>query len=221
MRPTRRTIRKEDSLDLLDRQDRVLEELFDEWSDADPTGLEPGQKVEVNWRRGTVAKLILEQGALRVAAQDDVIACLARSHHDRLAESLGEHIPAAKGYLDRIDECSRGVTPLDLRYSAGLRESIEALSKLWGDDLRHVRTTLPAVAQALGAERQGLRSARYVRAHAPLHPTVRQRWHHRVPGMSRLHALYDLVRSLPDAESSAFADQAVSRKVDQVGHPDV
>ena len=221
MRPKRATIRNEDSLGLLDRQDRVLEGLFEAWQSDDPRGLDQGQKVTANWRRGTVAKLILEQGALRSAALDDVSRGLRRGHQDQLAEELREHLLAANVCLDRIDECCRGVTPLDLRYSAELRDSIERLRKLWVDDMRRERTALPSVARALGPERHRLRSARYVRAHAPLHPSVRQRWYHRIPGMLRLHALFDLIQSFPDAESSAFADQAVSRGVDQVVPPDV
>jgi hypothetical protein len=221
MRPKRGTIKQEDALELLDRQDRVLEELFERWRGGDGHDLDPGQQVEADWRKGTTAKLILEQGALRVAALEEVIRCLRRCHQDHLGAELGVHLRAAKVCLDRIDESSKGVTPLDLRYSDEVRDSIATLRELWADDIRRGRTALPAVAGALGDERHRLHSARFVRAHAPLHPSAHRRWYHRLPLLVRLQALYELARSFPDAESKTFAAQAVSRRVDHVGHSDV
>ena len=109
-------MRNQDSLDLLGRQDRVLEQLFEAWRSDDPEGRDRGTKIKANWQRGTVAKLVLEQGALRIAALEDVVRILRLCHQGELAENAGASIPAAKLCLDRIDECSRGVTALDLRY---------------------------------------------------------------------------------------------------------
>ncbi len=221
MRPTRSTLRTEDSLDLLDRQDRVLEELFEAWRGTDPTGRDQGQKTKLNWERGTVAKLILEQGALRIAALDDVTRALKRCHQDVLAADVGQHIRSAKVCLGHIDSCTRGVTALDLRFSVALDEAIEGLRNLWIDDMRRQAAASSAVARALGTERKRLHSALYIRAHAPLHPSIRRRWYHKIPLMVRIHALYDLLRSFPDAESANWADKALSESVDQGGHLDV
>ena len=164
-------------------------------------GATRGTKIKANWQRGTVAKLVLEQGALRIAALEDVVRILRLCHQGELAENAGASIPAAKLCLDRIDECSRGVTALDLRYSSTMKESIEELRNLWIEDMQRKDAALPAIAQTLGPERKRLRSALYIRAHAPLHPSVHQRWYHKIPLTVRIHALYDLLRSFPDAES--------------------
>jgi hypothetical protein len=221
MKPKGGTVRKEDSLDLLDRQDKVLEELFEAWQATDPTGREQGQAIKADWDRGTVAKLILEQGALRAAALDDVIGTLRRHHQVELAEELGKQITAAKACLDSIDACSRGVTALDLRYSSELEKSIEHLRNIWMDEMRRESAALPTVAQALGVERQRLQSARYIRSHAPLHPSIRHRWYHKIPLMVRIHAWYDMARSFPDAESANWADKGLSESIDHGGHLDV
>jgi hypothetical protein len=221
MRPKRETIRSEDSLDLLDRQDRVLEDLFEQWRVTNPTGCNREEKIKVDWERGTVVKLILEQGALRIAALDDVTQTLRGCHQVELAQKLGEHILTAKCYLDRIYACSRGVTALDLRYSSELEESIGQLRVLWLEDMRREAAALPVVARVLGTHRQRLRSARYIRAHAPLHPSTYNRWYHKIPLIVRIHAFYDLLRSFPDAESADWADKTMSERVDQGGHRDL
>lgn len=214
-------MRNQDSLELLDRQDRILEQLFEAWCSNDPEGCDRGSKTTANWEQGTVAKLILEQGALRIAALEDVVRTLRLCHQGELAEEAGNSITAAKLCLDRIDECSRGVTALDLRYSSTLKESIEKLRNLWIEDMQRERAAPPAIAQALGPGRKRLRSALYIRAHAPLHPSVHQRWYHKIPLMVRIHALYDLLRSFPDAESGNWADTALSKRVNQGGRIDV
>ncbi len=214
-------MRNQDSLDLLGRQDRVLEQLFEAWRSDDPEGRDRGTKIKANWQRGTVAKLVLEQGALRIAALEDVVRILRLCHQGELAENAGASIPAAKLCLDRIDECSRGVTALDLRYSSTMKESIEELRNLWIEDMQRKDAALPAIAQTLGPERKRLRSALYIRAHAPLHPSVHQRWYHKIPLTVRIHALYDLLRSFPDAESGNWADTALSKRVDKGGRIDV
>ena len=168
MRPKRGVMRNQDSLDLLGRQDRVLEQLFEAWRSDDPEGQRTGERrSKPIWQRGTVAKLVLEQGALRIAALEDVVRNLRLCHQGELAENAGASIPAAKLCLDRIDECSRGVTALDLRYSSTMKESIEELRNLWIEDMQRKDAALPAIAQTLGPERKRLRSALYIRAHAP------------------------------------------------------
>ena len=134
-------MRNQDSLELLDRQDRILEQLFEAWRSNDPEGCDRGSKTTANWEQGTVAKLILEQGALRIAALEDVVRTLRLCHQGELAEEAGNSITAAKLCLDRIDECSRGVTALDLRYSSTLKESIEKLRNLWIEDMQRERCT--------------------------------------------------------------------------------
>ena len=148
MRPKRGVMRNQDSLDLLGRQDRVLEQLFEAWRSDDPEGCDRGSKTKANWERGTVAKLILEQGALRIAALEDVVRTLRLCHQGELAEEAGNFDPRGQALpgshrrvlqrghgprspvLEHVERIHREAPePLDRRHAAGKRQHCRPLLK--------------------------------------------------------------------------------------------
>ncbi len=208
--------RDQDSLDLLRDQDRRLERLLAEWDDLARDGDHPADEVVRRaWRRGTVGKLIHQHGAIRLAAATDVVRCLRRSGADRMADVLAKHAGEAREAIDRIDECSRGMSSLDLRYSDEFDRGIDDLRHLWRSEFRSdTEFSLERIATALGSERSRLHSARYVAKHAPLHPARRRHWYDRISPVVRLHALYDLLRGFPTAESTVFSDAGLAQQFD-------
>ena len=171
--------------------------------------------MERAWRRGTVGKLIHQHGAIRLAATEDVIRCLRRAGADQAADVLDRHVGATGRALDRIDECSRGMSALDLRDSDEFVRSIEDLGLLWRRELRSdTGCGLGWVASALGPDRSHLRSAHFVAKHAPLHPAGKRHWYQRIAPAVRLHSLYDLLRGFPTAESTVFSDAVLARRFD-------
>jgi len=208
--------RHQDSLDLLLHQDRRLERLLAEWEHLTPDGTRPhADEVKRAWRRGTVGKLIHEHAAIRLAAESDVVRCLRRVGALRMADVLDRHAREARTIIDHLDEHSRGMSALDLRYSGDFDRAVGDLRRLWRSEIRSdIEFTGERVRSALGAERSQLRSARHVTKHAPLHPSVHQHWYHRIALVEQVHSMYDHLRSFPTAESTVFADADLAQRFD-------
>ncbi len=211
--------RDQDSLDLLRDEDGRLERLLAEWDRLARDGTHPeNDVVERAWRRGTVGKLIHQHASIRLAAETDVVRCLRHAGEERLAEILGRNVHEARAVLDRLDESSRGMSVLDLRYSDDFEQAVGDLRHLWGSGFRsEAEFSLERVRSALGPARTGLHSAHHVARHAPLHPARRRHWYHRIGPIERLHSLYDLLRGFPTAQSTVFSDAGVAQEFDAGG----
>lgn len=208
--------RDQDSLDLLRDQDRRLERLLAEWDELAHDGTHPDDEVvQRAWRRGTVGKLIHQHAAIRLAAQSDVVRGLRQAGQERIAEVLGKHVIEVRGVIDRLDEHSRGMSALDLRYSDDFDSAVADLRHLWRSEFRaESEFSLDRVRTALGPGRSQLHSAHHVAKHAPLHPARHRHWYHRVQPIVRIHSLYDLLRSFPTAESTVFSDAGLAEQFD-------
>jgi hypothetical protein len=210
---------KQDSLDLIRSEDCLLESLFAEWDHGAPDSDTSNEDAVVRaWKRGTIGKLILEHAALRLAAKADVMFCLQRGGRTEMAGAFGQHATEARRVIDQLDRYSRGVTALDLRYSDEFGDGIENLRRIWRGELRsESEYSLDHVATILGTNRSQLRTARFVKKHAPVHPALRARWYHRIALVLRLHALYDRFRGLPTSESGTFSDRRLAQQYDADG----
>lgn len=132
-----------------------------------------------------------------------------------MADVLAKHASEARKAIDRIDESSRGMSTLDLRYSDEFDRGIDDLRHLWRSEFRSdTEFSLERVAAALGSGRSHLHSAHFVAKHAPLHPAKRRHWYQRIPPVERLHSVYDLLRGFPTAESTVFADAGLAQQFD-------
>lgn len=202
------------SLDVLREESVVLRELFDLWDTTVSTGKPRDEMVQANWEHGTVGKLVLEHAAVLHAAIRDVAESLERTGHETAGAELREVLQALRPLLDRLDGTSRGIAMNALAHTEEFTSTLEDLSRvlrkrglLDGDAVEERYRSL------LGSEQSRLRSARYVRSHAPTHPTAPS-WADRLPGILRIHAALDRLRGFPWAESTV-ADRVLAERFDK------
>ena len=203
---------RNDSLELLGEQDRVLAQIFDGW---DATTLDPDADtrtvVRAGFERGTYGKLLIEHTAIRVAAKTDIARVLRDVGDDGLADDLTRHLPEARRLLDRLDELARGVDAMGVAASAPFAGAVGELAALIRADLQaEPDRMMPGIAAALGHHRAELHSARWVNHHAPTHPGSGERWYDAIPVLVRVHARYDHLRGFPWADSSPMDDTDVA-----------
>jgi hypothetical protein len=201
-----------DALDLLDRSSRNLRDLFVIWFDLAPMDGDPDHAATRARTRGTAAKEILEQSALRLAAMAEVARVLRLCDEGGLVVELEQNSLDALRVTVRLDEESRGITAIDLRYSDEFADLIDELWSLVSEDLDHQGEMVERIEIALGRRRAELRTASFIRSHAPIHPSEHHHWYQDVTFASRVQALYDRLRNYPGAESSPTSDVAAIRR---------
>ena len=202
-----------DALDALGRQDEVLRSLFDEW-DATGPGQSETDPVTAAWDHGTVGKLVLEHGVVRLAAQQDVAAALRGVGQDDLAGELDGHHDEARELLARIADLSKGVQPINLRFTPEFAASVDRLCELWRAELSGAAADTARIASALGPGRSQLQSAHYLRKHSPTHPSPKSGGLSSLSIVSRLRTTIDRVRGWPWAESDV-ADAKLAERFDR------
>lgn len=204
-----------DALDMWAHEGKVLEELAERWRARDPGALPPDSRVEAQWDRGTVGKLLLEHGALWLAALRDVLRVLGDDPGEAGAElaALRSRAREMRPLLDAVDERSRGVQPLSLVKDAGYLEAVGRMIHTLGAALADRQADADRLAELLDERRGRLHSAKQLAKRAPTHPGS-PHWYHRIPGVVRLHAAYDRLRGFPWAESQPLANQDLARHYD-------
>lgn len=208
------TTTRGDALDVLGHEDGLLRSLFAEW-DATAPGQAGEDGVTAAWDHGTVGKLLLEHGVVRLAALDDVVAALRRAGHDELADHAAAHVDESRHLLARISELSKGVQPINMRFTPDFAPTVERLGELWKADLSsRPGADLGRIADALGAERASLHDARWVRRHAPTHPLQHPGRLSGGPAAARLRTIFDRIRGWPWAESDV-ADTKLAERYDR------
>lgn len=206
-----------DSLGMVAEQDRQLIEIFTGW-DATTPGSDvddSGTLVRSAYKRGTYGKLLIEHGALRIAAKRDVGRVLYGTGSAALADEFLRHMPEVARLVDRLDEAARGVNVMGVAASPEFAEAAAELTALLRADLdTEPARVLPRIEVALGDRRSDLHSAHWVRNHAPIHPAPRTRWYARIPILVRVQALYDHLRGFPWADSAPMADPKIADSLD-------
>ena len=204
-----------DALDLFVDETTLLEELFNAWKATTPDPAMGDKVVSVKWDHGTIGKLLLEHTAVRLFASEDVARLLAEEKRDLVASLLTDENKAVRPLLDQMYDSARGVQPISVAITPGFVEAVDALMDLLGPNLGQapLSRTLSILVAALGSGRSRLRSARFIRKHAPAHPGPPGRWYDRIPILLRLHAAEDRLRGFPWGESS-LGDRKVARRFD-------
>ncbi len=204
-----------DALDLFVDETALLEDLFNAWKATTPDRSMGDKVVSVKWDHGTVGKLLLEHTAVRLAASEDVARVLSEEGRDLVASFLTDENKAVRPLLDQMYDSARGVQPISVAITPGFVEPVDALMELLGPNLGHapLNRTLSILVAALGSERSRLRSARFIRKHAPAHPGPPGRWYDRIPILLRLRAAEDRLRGFPWGESS-LGDRKLARRYD-------
>ncbi len=203
-----------DSLDLLEETSANIQDLLSTWYALAPSQYSNEDAITPARDRGTAGKEIMEQSALRLAAIDDVARVLRQIDERTLAQVLDRNSIAARRITARLDELSRGVSAIDLRYSDEFYDRIDQLGQLLADELNHQDEMLKQLDSVLGSRRSELRPAPFIRGHAPIHPSEQHHWYQDIAPVVRIHALYDRVRSFPGAESTPTSDVDIIKRYD-------
>jgi hypothetical protein len=202
-----------DALDLFVEETALIRELFAKWNTTTPERTMGDRTVPAKWDHGTIGKLLLEHAAVRLAASEDIARVLEEIGRSRESARLDEwHRPV----LDDMYDSSRGVQPIALAITPGFIEAVEQLQELvrpavGGGPEARARLDLSA---ALGPERTRLRSAKFIRKHAPAHPGPSRRWYDRIPVLLRMHAAEDRLRGFPWGESR-LGDRKLAERYDR------
>ena len=209
-----RSDRDADSLDLLGESSATIQDLLSTWYALSPSNYSGEDAVVPGTGPRYRGKEILEQTALRLAAIDDVARVLRQYDQGTLALVLERNSVAARRLTARLDELSRGVSAIDLRYSDEFYDRIDQLQYLLADELDHQGETIEQVDRALGTRRSELRRAPFIRGHTQIHPAEHHHWYQDIGPLVRLHSLYDRVRSFPSAESTPTSDVDTIKRYD-------
>jgi hypothetical protein len=207
-----------DSLTMVREQDRLLFTILRGWDATTPEPDVEGTRTLVRqaYKRGTFGKLLIEHGALRLAAKRDVARVLEDSGQDGLAEEFVRHMAEIRRLLARLDELARGANAMSVAASPEFAGTVGRLVGVLRADLdTEPARLLPGIERALGEHRSELHSARWVRHHAPSHPAPRQSWYARIPLVVRVRTRYDHLRGFPWADSAPMADPAVNDAVER------
>ena len=205
-----------DALDVFIDETELLDELFDKWKATTPDRSVGDEVVSAKWDHGTVGKLLLEHAAVRLAASEELARVLSAEGKDALASLLRDENMALRPLLDQMYDAARGVQPISVAITPEFIGPVESLFDLIGPALGPKQSSRlkGILATALGLERRRLRSATYIRKHAPAHPGPPGRWYDRVPFLVRLRAGEDRLRGFPWGESS-LADRKLARRYDR------
>ena len=87
------------------------------------------------WDHGTIGKLILEHGAVRLAAAEDIARVLQAVDTRGVARQLEQEDDAVRPVLDRIYDSGRGVQPISLGLSLDFTAAVDELGELLGPAL--------------------------------------------------------------------------------------
>ena len=205
-----------DALDLFVEETALLRQLFAKWNTTTPERTTGADAVPRKWDHGTIGKLLLEHGAVRLAAGEDIARVFEEIGQSQESSHLEETNHLVRPILDQMYENSHGIQPISLAITPGFIEAVEQLQELLRPELggapeREARSELTV---ALGPERARLRSAKFIRKHAPAHPGPERRWYDRVPALLRLRTAADRLRGFPWGESS-LGDQKLAERYDR------
>jgi len=192
----------ETALDLLEREDRELLQLFSDLEAAQ----EPD--VESRARYGDLAKNLIRHVATREAALVDVSTALkGLEGTEGEWSALEGNGNDRRQAIDEVERMSRGVQGINLNAGQDFEGALSALTDLLEPeidrDLHHLiphlrRTLTPQEANAV------FHSAAHVARHAPTRLSPKgPAWYERAPFVSRLLSIYDRLRDYPTASRRA------------------
>lgn len=204
-----------DSLDVYAEESDILKQVLAHWDDTRPphAPAEGESGAPEKWDNGTLGKLTLEHAALLLAAQEDIAKALSVGGRHDLEHRLSQAAESMRPKLSRMDKLSRGVNPISLAGDPQFLDAFTDLRSTLQPELLDDRTSPHALEEGLGERRQDLRSAKYIRKHAPSAPGPR-RWYDKLPFMVRAHTAYDRTRGFPWAESAPLASSEVAQRYD-------
>ena len=190
--------KKEDALDLLEREDVALRRLFSQVEEA------RSDTVLGRAAYGDAAKEIVQHLATREAALVEVSRKIADvSELGSVVDSLDADSSTRRQLLDRLEKMSRGVQGINLNTGQDFDGVLQQVMETVGADIdRDLTESVPHVRSWLkkSGDQDPLKSADHVVRHAPtsLSPEG-PRWYERAPVISRVLTIYDRLRDYPAA----------------------
>ena len=205
-----------DALNLFIEESEVLRQLFAKWNTTTPNRTMGGGAVTAKWDHGTVGKLLLEHAAVRLAASEDIARVLGEVGRTRESSRLELTNRRVRPVLDQMYDNSHGIQPISMAITPGFVEAAEQLQEVLRSELGGAAESLTRfeLTAALAQQRARLRSAKFIRKHAPAHPGTTRRWYDRVPFLLRIHAAEDRLRGFPWGESH-LGDRTLAARYDR------
>jgi hypothetical protein len=203
--------RRGDAFDLWRTETGLLRELFTQWAATDPHGTTGEEAVLAKWDHGTVGKLLIEHSAVRLSASEEVARVLRQLGHPDRATRLEETATAVRPLVERLYQSGRGIQPISLAITPDFVDAVGALHDALRMDLED-EGMVGTLSGVLGTHRGDLRSARFIRRHAPARARS-GRWSHRFAVVARFRTAIDRLAGLPWAESSV-ADRKLAEHYD-------
>ena len=190
---------KGNALDVLQREDRLLKDLFQLVKAAH------GTSVQARYDYGNAAKQIIRHLATRQASLMSIARVIFEfpSLRDTAARMI-DRGTERRILIDKVGDMSRSIQSVYLNqgqdFDTPLSSLIDAVDTeiVW-----ELAEALPLIEDTLSAkERSSLfESARYVERHAPTRLSISgPRWHERAPIVSRIVTIYDHLRDHPRAD---------------------
>lgn len=209
------TRRDGDSLDVLDDETELLKELFDKWDETSPSNFGDRRAiVKAKWSHGTVGKLLLEHSAVWLASAEDVARTIQSFGRSSLADELIRQRELARPFVDHMAKVSRGVQPISLAITPEFVDAVNGLRQTIGPALSWLsREGSAGAEERLRGSREELKTAKFVRKHAPAHPG-RHHFYDNLPMVVRLHSAFDRLAGFPWGESS-LGNSRLARAYDQ------
>lgn len=204
-----------DSVDLFDDECHTLRAALFEWEATRPdaSGQTGHSDASTRWDNGTLGKLVLEHGALWLAAARDLVRALRAAGEKDVSSRLESRADDVRRWLGRLDEAGRGLKPIVLSTDVGYADALMGFKTAFSGLLNDESFTENAL-RALGDRRGELRTAKYLRKHAPTHPGT-PRWYNRTGPLVRAQTAFDRARGFPWAESSTIASEKVAARYDK------
>jgi len=204
---------RRDSLGRFETEGERVRQLIAKWQQYGslPTGQTNGATVA--YERGTIAKLLLEHAAIRLAAERDIEEALKRRGEVELSDRIDADAVATSQVLDALDEAMRGVQPVVVGSSSVVGSYVGQLAeRMDSDESSAVTSRLTTLLRAADRPRTGLHSDRFVRRHAPTHPVSDTHSFARLRPLLWLRARYDRLRGYPWAEDTPYADPKIDKR---------
>lgn len=188
---------EEDSLDVLENEDLRLLDLFR------GIAVSRGASVEERYEYGNLAKEILRHLAIRQASLVNVAEIISSVPELRsIATRMLDRATQRRHAIDQANKLARAVQPVALNEGQDFDPVFEPLIAAVTTEIEWELAGALSTIRATVSERTRarLRSAHYVRHHAPPHLSEKgPRWIEQAPVVSRLLTLYGRVQDFPRA----------------------
>lgn len=188
------------SLDVLEAQDRLLRDMFQQIRDDERPilvvdAVTRARSVERRYRYGQAVKAALRQLAVRQSAAVDVASAIAQIPAlAATAENIQERASRCRTLINECRDTVRSRPLMSVNAEGGFVERFSALMELADATVAwELQAAIPRIRASLHetGEQARFHTERHVRRDAPTRLATKPRWYESAPVLSRLKTLYD------------------------------